>query len=100
MSNENNALPTVKIRDGAKDREINTKSGKKTVYFQPVQVECEQFRVNIDMDIDGPADALPVGSVHRWNVLADLVPGAFSSIDLSRRMTLVPVDAAPAKRAA
>lgn len=98
MNIDNNSLPTVKIRDTAKDREINTKAGKKTVYFQPVQVECEQFRVNIDMDIDGPADALPVGSLWRWNVLADLVPGAFSSIDLSRRMTLVPADTA-AKRA-
>ena len=98
MNIDNNSLPTVKVRDTAKEREINTKAGKKTVYFQPVQVECEQFRVNIDMDIDGPADALPVGSLWRWNVLADLVPGAFSSIDLSRRMTLVAVDAAkPAK---
>lgn len=97
MNIDNIQLPTVKVRDTVKEREINTKSGKKTVYFQPVQVECEQFRVNIDMDIDGPADALPVGSLWRWNVLADLVPGAFSSIDLSRRMTLV--DPPTAKRA-
>jgi hypothetical protein len=97
MNIDNTQLPTVKVRDTHKDREINTKTGKKTVYFQPVQVECEQFRVNIDMDIDGPADALPVGSVHRWNVLADLVPGAFSSIDLSRRMTLIPADTAAKK---
>lgn len=100
MNIDNNSLPTVKIREEVKDREINTKTGKKTVYFQPVQVECEQFRVNIDMDVDGPGDGRPVGSLWRWNVLADLVPGAFSSIDLSRRMTLVPHENAAAKRAA
>lgn len=92
MSNANN--PTVKILDGAKEREINTKAGKRTVYYQPVQVECEQFRLNVDMDIDGPNDALPVNSRHEWDVVADLVPGAYSSIDLSRRMTLRPLDAA------
>lgn len=92
-------LPRIKILKPHADREINTKSGKKTVYYQPVQVECEQFRVNIDMDIDGPADARPVGSEWEWNVLADLVPGAFSSIDLSRRMTLQSLPAA-SKRAA
>lgn len=87
--------PIVKILGEATSREITTKSGaKKTVYAQQVQVECEQFRVNIDMDIDGPNDALPVGSRHEWDVVADLVPGAFASIDLSRRMTLRPIEAA------
>lgn len=86
-------LPTVKIRSGHQSREITTRSGPKKVFFQPVQVECEQFRVNIDMDIDGAADERPVGSLHEWDVLADLVPGQFSSIDLSRRMTLRPLSA-------
>lgn len=89
----NTKLPTVKIREAAQDREITTKSGKKTVYYQPVQVECEQFRVNIDMEIDSPAAAHPVGSMHEWDVLADLVPGAYASIDLARRMTLRPLPA-------
>lgn len=86
--------PTVKILEGAKDREINTKSGKRTVFYQPVQVECEQFRVNIDMDIDSPSDAKPVGAKFEWDVVTDLVPGAYASIDLSRRMTLRPLAAA------
>ena len=91
--------PTVKIRDGAKDREISTKTGPKKVWFQPVQVECEQFRVNIDMDIDGPTHALPIGAVYEWDVRSDLVPGQYSSIDLARRMTLLPISA-DAKKAA
>lgn len=86
--------PIVKILEGCKDREINTKTGKRTVFYQPVQVECEQFRVNVDMDIDGPNDARRVGDKFEWDVVADLVPGAFSSIDLSRRMTLRPMTAA------
>ena len=86
-----NPNPTVKVLDTAKDREINTKAGKRTVYYQPVQIECEQFRVNVDMDIDGPNDAKKVGEKFEWDVVSDLVPGAYSSIDLSRRMTLRPL---------
>lgn len=85
--------PTVKVLDGAKEREINTKNGVRKVSYQPVQVECEQFRVNIDMDIDGANDAKPVGSKWEWDAVADLVPGAYASIDLSRRMTLRPLPA-------
>lgn len=86
-----NPNPTVKAIDTAKEREINTKAGKKTVYYQPVQVECEQFRVNVDMDIDSPNDAKKLGEKFEWDVVADLVPGAYASIDLSRRMTLRPL---------
>ena len=89
-----NPNPTIKILDGAKEREINTKAGKKTVYYQPVQVECEQFRVNVDMDIDGPNDAKKTGEKFEWDVVSDLVPGAYASIDLSRRMTLRPLSPA------
>lgn len=64
-----------------------------TVHYQPVQVECEQFRVNVDMDIDSAADAKPVGSKYEWDVVSDLVPGAYASVDLSRRMTLRPLSA-------
>lgn len=91
-----NPNPTVKALDGPKEREINTKAGKKTVYYQPVQVECEQFRVNVDMDIDSPNDAKKVGEKFEWDVVSDLVPGAYASIDLSRRMTLRPL--APAAK--
>lgn len=90
-SNDMAKMPTVKIRDEASSREITTKNGKKEVFFQPVQVECDQFRINIDMDIDTKADAKKVGEVYSWDVYSDLVPGAYSSVDLSRRMTLVPL---------
>jgi hypothetical protein len=83
--------PTVKILDTAKEREINTKAGKRTVHYQPVQIECEQFRVNVEMDIDGVNDAKKVGERFEWDVVADLVPGQYASIDLSRRMTLRPL---------
>lgn len=86
--------PLVKILEEAKSRKINTKSGEKTVWYQPVQVECEQFRVRVDMDIDSQDVAHRVGTQYEWDVIADLVPGAFSSIDIARRMTLVPMQAA------
>lgn len=92
-----NANPTVKILDTSKEREINTKAGKRTVCYQPVQVECEQFRVNVDMDIDSHSDAKKPGDKFEWDVVADLVPGAYASIDLSRRMTLRPLSSAPSK---
>lgn len=92
-----NANPIVRILEGSKEREINTKTGKRTVCYQPVQVEVEQFRVKVDMDIDGHADAKKPGEKFEWDVVADLVPGAYASIDLSRRMTLRPLAASPAK---
>lgn len=83
--------PSVKILTGAQSRKINTKSGEKTVWYQGVQVECDQFRVNVDMDLDNAEAAHQVGKVFEWDARADLVPGAFASIDLARRMTLRPV---------
>lgn len=92
-------LPKVTIKDKAASREINTKNGARKVWYQPVVVDCEQFRVTVDMDIDDEKSAFPVGGRYEWDVISDLVPGAYASIDLARRMTLVSVsDAKPAQK--
>lgn len=92
--------PTVTIKDKAQSREITTKNGKKTVWYQPVTVECEQFRVIVDCDLDDERAQYPVGAKFEWDVVADLVPGAYASIDLARRMTLVALDSKPATKVA
>lgn len=99
MNDKTNALlleaPVVTIKGNVETRQQNTKSGAvRTVYFQLAQVECEQMRVQTDHEIDSPAHALPVGGKFAWDVVADLVPGQYGSIDTARRMTLRPLEAA------
>lgn len=83
--------PIVKILGAATEREINTRSGARKVFYQQVEVECEQLRTRVDMDIDSINDAKKVGERFEWDVVADLVPGQYASIDLARRMTLRPL---------
>ena len=94
--------PKVTIKDKAASRDITMKNGQqRKVWYQPVVVDCEQFRVTVDMDIDDEKSAHPIGARYEWDVVADLVPGAFASIDLARRMTLIPLsEAKPAPKAA
>lgn len=82
--------PKVTIKDKAASRDIPMKNGQlRKVWYQPVTVDCEQFRVTVEMDIDDEKSAHPIGAKFEWDVIADLVPGAFASIDLARRMTLI-----------
>lgn len=91
--------PIVTIKTGPEQRQQPTKNGPRTVHFQMVQVECEQMRLQVEHEIDSPQHALAVGSKYAWDVVSDLVPGQYGSIDTARRMTLRPLDAA-AKKAA
>lgn len=86
-------LPTVKILTESKSRDQATKSGTRKVFFQQVEVECDQFRTRVDMDIDSPDVAHKIGERFEWDAIADLIPGQYSSVDLARRMTLRPLSA-------
>lgn len=92
-STNTTALPIVKILGSAETRQQSTKNGPRTVHFQHAQADCEQLRMRYEHEIDGPEHALPVGSMHVWDLVADLVPGQYGSFDLSRRKTLRPMDA-------
>lgn len=92
-TNTTTALPIVKILGSAETRQQPTKNGPRTVHFQHAQADCEQLRMRFEYEIDGPEHALPVGSSHVWDLVADLVPGQYGSFDLARRKTLRPMDA-------
>lgn len=89
--------PVVKILGNVESRQQQTKNGARTVYFQLVQVECEQLRMRTEHEVDSPNHGLPVGSQHAWDVVADLVPGNYGSFDIARRKTLRPLDTTPAR---
>lgn len=91
-----NEFPVVTIKSGVETREVNGKNGLRKVIFQRAQLETQALRIQLEVEIDNPTDARPVGSVYRWDVVADLTPGRFGC-ELARRMTLVPEAAAQAK---
>lgn len=84
--------PTITIKGAPESRQVQTKQGPKTVYYQPAQFENEQLRMQTDLDIDSVADAHAVGAKLEWDVGSDLVPGQYGRIELARRKTLRPVD--------
>lgn len=92
-------LPTVKILETPETRQQQTRTGVRTIYFQKAEVECDQLRMRVEHEIDSVADALPIGSVYEWDVVADLVAGQYGAIDLARRMTLIKVAKTTAKAA-
>ena len=88
----------IKILGEVTSRFVTTKNGQqKQVFSQKAQLETDTMRIQIDVDVDGPNAAYPVGAVKDWDVTADLVPGRFG-VELARRMTLV--DPAKAVRSA
>lgn len=92
--------PIVTVREAPTSRTVTTKQGtQKTIYSQRAEVETEQMRVSVELEIDDPTKAHPVGSKFYWNLTPDLVPGRFG-IELARRQTLVAVQAAADKKAA
>lgn len=85
----------VKINAEVAGRMITTSKGlQKQVFSQPATLETEQMRIQIDVEVDGPNQGYAVGSVHVWDVVADIVPGRFGP-ELARRMTLRLVEAKP-----
>lgn len=90
-----NNNPIITIKGKPESRQQPTKNGPKTIYYQPATFENEQLRMNLDIEIDEVADAHEIGKKLEWDVNADLVPGQFGRIELARKKTLRPVDAAP-----
>lgn len=94
--------PTVKIVTPVQTRTVTTKSGMpKAIYYQRAQLESEEMRIQVEVEVDGPDNGYPVGVTKEWDVVRDLVPGRFG-IELARRMTLIEPASAkqPAKQAA
>lgn len=88
----------VTILDNVVARNITTQRGPKTVYGQRASVETEAMRICIEVECDGPNFGHPVGAVLNWDLAADLVPGKFG-VELARRMTLRPIEAAKVRAA-
>lgn len=95
----NMQMPTVKILEPVSSRNIQTKNGVQTVHEQKVQIESEQLRLRIDLRIDAPDKAYPVGKLYGWDVVEDLKAGTYG-MELARRMTLRDLTEAPRAKAA
>lgn len=93
--------PTIKITAPVETRTVTTSKGiPKTIYFQRAQVETDEMRVQLEVEVDSQDKGYPVGAVKEWDLVRDLVPGRFG-IELARRMTLIdPAGKQPAKQAA
>lgn len=90
-------MPLITILGAADSRQVTTSKGaQKTIYFQRAQVESEQMRVGIELEIDDPTKGHDVGKKFGWDIVKDMVPGRFG-IELARRQTLV--DLTPAATA-
>lgn len=97
MSTKN---PTITINGNAEPRNVTGKNGQsKTIYSQKATFENEQLRMQIDVEVDGPNMAYRLGEKLEWDVSADLVPGQYGRIELSRRKTLRPVAVAAVAKA-
>jgi hypothetical protein len=91
--------PTVTIKGEALPYNQTTKTGViKTVYRQQATLDAEAVRMNFDLEVDGPATAHRVGEVLDWDVAADIIAGQYQRVELSRRMTLRPRQAAQAPK--
>lgn len=92
--------PIITVKGAPENRNVQTKQGVKTVYYQPAQFENEQLRMNIDLEIDAVADAYPINTKLEWDVAADLVAGQYGRVELARKKTLRPItETKPAKAA-
>lgn len=90
----------ITIKGNAEARNVQTKNGMKTVYEQPAQFQTDGTLFQFPLSVNSPAEQYPLGD-YIWNAVADVVPSQYGP-ELSRRMTLIPVDqakgaSAPAK---
>lgn len=93
-------MPKITILETVTTRSITTAKGQqKNIHAQRASLETEAMRITIEVEVDGPNMGYPVGSVHRWNLTADLTPGRFGP-ELARKKTLVPDTAASKLRTA
>lgn len=95
-----NSNPIITVKGAPESRQVPTKQGMQTRYYQPAQFENEQLRMQLDLDIDSVADAYPIGTRLEWDVTADLVPGQYGRIELARKKTLRPMDSGTKAKAA
>jgi len=84
-------LPKVTIKGELEYRQIQTRLGvPRTVYFQRAVVQMDdEIGYRVDIPVERPEAALPVGTVKLWNVVADIEPARYGSLALSRRFTLI-----------
>lgn len=93
--------PIIKITGAAEARFVTTKTGaQKQVFSQTASMSKEGMMLPIDIDLDGPNDAHPVGATLVWDVTADVVPGQYGRLELARKKTLRVVESKPAAAAA
>lgn len=77
--------PTAKILSPVMARE-----GKNGVsYYQQATFECEQFRVQQDVYVDGPNAGFVPGKTYDWDVAGSLQIGQYQRIELARRPKLI-----------
>jgi len=84
-------LPKVVIKGELEYRQIQTRLGvPRTVYFQRAIIQLDdEVSCRVDIPVERPEEALSVGTVRLWNVMADIEPGRYGSLALSRRFTLI-----------
>lgn len=80
--------PKITVKGPVDEREVTGKNGKRTIFFQPAQLETDQLKMQFDLECDGPKSALEIGKVFEWDVVSDIRAGAYGP-QLARRMTLV-----------
>ena len=81
--------PKITIKSGVNTRTVTTSKGfAKQLYSQQATLETEEMRVQIEVEVDSPDHAYPVGAVKEWDLVKDLVPGQYG-LGLARRMTLI-----------
>lgn len=93
--------PTIKITGAAESRYVTTKTGaQKQVFTQTASFQKEGMMLPIELEIDGPNDAHPVGAVFVWDVTADVTAGQYGRLELARKKTLRAVETKSAQVAA
>lgn len=85
--------PILTIKSAVQTRE--GQNGKKNSYYQTATVDCDQFRVDQDVYVDGPNMGYPIGAKFEWDIVSDLQIGQYQRIELARRKTLKPVSGKP-----
>lgn len=88
----------VTVKGPVDEREVNGKNGKRTIFFQPAQLETDQLRIQFDLECDGPKAALEIGKTFDWDIWSDVRAGAYGP-QLARRMSLVEVQGRASKPA-
>ncbi|MBD9368356.1 hypothetical protein [Xanthomonas sp. XNM01] len=91
--------PTITITGAVESRYVTMKAGgQRQVFAQPATMSKPGMMLPTEIEVDSPNDGFPVGSTLVWDVTADVVPGQYGRLELSRKRTLRPAE--PTKPAA